>query len=540
MAIFKIENLNFTYSGAKSCVLRDIDLQIEEGGFYIICGKSGSGKSTLLKLLKKELSPKGNCLGNIYYNGINLMELDGKTSVAEIGFVGQDIESGVVCDKVWRELAFGLGNLGYDDEYIGARVAEVSEYFGLGKVYNSKTSELSGGSKQSLAVASAMSMYPKVLLLDEPTSMLDPIAKKSFVDFIARINKELGVTIIVVEHNMENLFDLASNIIVLDNGKVVACEKPNTLAQSIADKHFYKYIGLTEFAEIFAKLGGKGNMPCEIKDKRKWITDNFVVKDTALNLNEQTSKQNNVVLSASKLYFKYDKKGADIIKGGSINLMEREIVCLLGGNGGGKTTFANLLTGVYKPYSGKVKKDKDKKIAMLPQNAKSLFVEDTVQNEMYTTAKLLKQDKAFADSLVEKFELGNILNSHPYDISGGEVQRLALAKLFLTNPDIIILDEPTQGMDMQAKEYLKNFLEQHKKADGSVIIVTHDLRFAASVADRVGLFFDGKISGLREVEKFFDDNSLYTTECSILTKNIANGLYNIYRVVNGLERKPQA
>ena len=194
----------------------------------------------------------------------------------------------------------------------------------------------------------------------------------------------------------------------------------------------------------------------------------------------------------------------------------------------------------YKPYSGKVKKDKDKKIAMLPQNAKSLFVEDTVQNEMYTTAKLLKQDKAFADSLVEKFELGNILNSHPYDISGGEVQRLALAKLFLTNPDIIILDEPTQGMDMQAKEYLKNFLEQHKKADGSVIIVTHDLRFAASVADRVGLFFDGKISGLREVEKFFDDNSLYTTECSILTKNIANGLYNIYRVVNGLERKPQA
>ncbi|MDE6565972.1 MAG: ATP-binding cassette domain-containing protein, partial [Clostridia bacterium] len=537
MAIYKIENLNFTYSGGTTPVLNNISLQIEEGGFYIICGKSGSGKSTLLKLLKKELSPKGNCTGDIYYNNINLKELDNHTFVAEIGFVGQDVESNLVCDKVWKELAFGLGNLGYSDEFIGARVAEVSEYFGISKWYNRKISELSGGNKQILAVAAVMAMTPKVLLLDEPTSMLDPIAKKSFVDFIARINKELGVTIIVVEHNMENLFDIASNIIVLDNGRVVANERPSMLAENIADKEYAKFIGLTEFAEIFAKLGGKGKMPCEIKEKRTWLKDNFVVKNKYFDLNnDKTIDKKDIVLSAEKLYFRYEKKGNDIIKGASIDCKANEIICLLGGNGGGKTTFANLLTGVYKPYSGKVKLLKNKKIAMLPQNAKGLFVEESVQNEMYVTAKLLRQDKMFADNLIERFELKSISNSHPYDISGGEVQQLALAKLFLTKPDIIILDEPTQGMDMQAKEYLKEFLFEHKNSGGSVIVVTHDLRFAANIGDRIGLFFDGNITGLRRAEEFFENNSLYTTECSLLTKDFAKGLYNIKRVIESLEK----
>ena len=220
-------------------------------------------------------------------------------------------------------------------------------------------------------------------------------------------------------------------------------------------------------------------------------------------------------------------------------MQKGEVVCILGGNGGGKTTFVNLLAKILKPYSGHIKMDKSKKIGLLAQNAKGLFVEDSVQNEMYVTAKLLKKDKSLAEQLMRQFELLHIADSHPYDISGGEVQRLALAKLFLVSPDIIILDEPTQGMDMLNKEYLKNLIFEQKKLGKSIIVVTHDLRFAAEIGDRVGLFFDGKILSLRQAKDFFVDNSLYTTESSLLTRDFAKDLYTVQKVVDCINKNTQ-
>lgn len=534
MAIFEIKNLNFTYARAKCKAIDNLSLKIEVGSFCVICGKSGSGKSTLIRLLKNEVAPQGELSGEILYDNIPLKCISDRVSVTDIGFVHQDVDSGLVCDKVWKELAFGLGNLGYNDDYIGARIAEISEYFGISKWYNKKISELSGGSKQIVSLASVMTMNPKILLLDEPTSMLDPISKKNFINLLNRINKELGITIIMVEHNLESVFDIASNIIVLDSGKLIANCTPYCLPKSLVEYDCLKYIDLPEFAEVYTLFGNE-KMPNTIENKRAWLKS--VIGDSNQNLIEKVDNNfnNENVLTAENLYFRYDKKGEDIVKGASIKLNKGEIICLLGGNGGGKTTFINLLNGIFKAYSGKVKIDKNCKVATLPQNAKGLFVESSVENELSVFAKLLKIDKDKVQSLLEKFDLIGIREQHPYDISGGEVQRLALAKLFLVNPDILILDEPTQCMDMLSKEYLINLLLQSKIQGKSVIVVTHDLRFTSMIADKVGMFFDGKIVALDSASNFFESNNIYTTESSYLTRDFEKGLYSVEKIINRIK-----
>lgn len=534
MAIFEIKNLNFTYARAKCKAIDNLSLKIEAGSFCVICGKSGSGKSTLIRLLKNEVAPQGELSGEILYDNIPLKCISDRVSVTDIGFVHQDVDSGLVCDKVWKELAFGLGNLGYNDDYIGARIAEISEYFGISKWYNKKISELSGGSKQIVSLASVMTMNPKVLLLDEPTSMLDPISKKNFINLLNRINKELGITIIMVEHNLESVFDIASNIIVLDSGKLIANCTPYCLPKSLVEYDCLKYIGLPEFAEVYTLFGNE-KMPNTIENKRAWLKS--VIGDSNQNLIKKVDNNfnNENVLTAENLYFRYDKKGEDIVKGASIKLNKGEIICLLGGNGGGKSTFINLLNGIFKAYSGKVKIDKNCKVATLPQNAKGLFVESSVENELSVFAKLLKIDKDKVQSLLEKFDLIGIREQHPYDISGGEVQRLALAKLFLVNPDILILDEPTQCMDMLSKEYLINLLLQSKIQGKSVIVVTHDLRFTSMIADKVGMFFDGKIVALDSASNFFESNNIYTTESSYLTRDFEKGLYSVEKIINRIK-----
>lgn len=534
MALFEIKNLTFTYAGSRFPALKDVSLTLEEGGFYVICGRSGSGKSTLLSLMKRE--PSGNLSGSILYDGTELHKLDERRRVAELGFVHQDVDAGLVCDKVWKELSFGLGNLGYSDEFIGCRVAEVSEYFGISDLYTQKISELSGGCRQIVALAAVMTLNPKVLLLDEPMSMLDPVAKRNFANLLCRINQELGVTIVVVEHNLDCLFDAAQHFIVMDGGSVAVTGDRKDICAEISGKSCAQYVGLPEFAEVFTRLGGRGDLPDTFGDKRDWLCTVLPKGIARQNLTQNgeppKSKTHNVVLSADKLYFRYDKHGRDIIKGASLQLLKGETLCLLGGNGGGKTTFAGLLTGAKKAYSGKVKRDKSLRIAMLCQRAKDLFAESSVRDELLVTAKLLGIGEGKAKQLMTDFELDGIADRHVYDISGGEVQRLALAKLFLLSPDIIILDEPTQGMDIAAKRYLIDLIAEQKGKGKSFLCITHDMQFAAAIADRVGMFFDGKVLALDAADKFFANNSVYTSESSLLTRGTQSGLYTPQKIVD--------
>lgn len=564
MAIISCKNLTFTYSTSQKPVLRNVNLDLEQGKFYLICGKSGSGKSTLLRHMKKQLVPKGEILGEVLYNGTNVKELEEKISASEVGFVMQDIDGQIVTDKVWSELAFGLGNLGYDDKYIANRLAEVSEYFGISKWFNKRTAELSGGGKQIVSLASIIATNPKLLLLDEPTSMLDPIARKNFANLLARINKELGITIVAVEHNMQEMFDLADEIIVLDEGEIKTKKPPYELPAVLSNAEYAKYVGLPEQAEIFVSLCGTGNFPKNVFEGARWLKENFAntINDAEqLNKIQQSDneKQNECaqkqdgkeginankaskidtkqsVLSVKGGYFRYDKKGEDILKGVDFSLFKGEVVCIVGGNGSGKSTFISALVGANKLYSGKVivkEKEKGKKfkVSAIFQNPKSLFVEQSVREELLTMAKFLGVEKQKVEQLICDFELGGILDNHPYDISGGEVQKLAIAKALLVEPDIIVLDEPTQGVDKSVKEYLKTQLAKFKAEGKSVIIVTHDLTFASEIADRVGMFFDGKIFSLSNANDFFACNNFYTTTSALLTRGYYKNAYTAQRVI---------
>lgn len=333
---------------------------------------------------------------------------------------------------------------------------------------------------------------------------------------------------------MESVFDIADKIVVLDSGSVVCIEEPNMISSKLKNTDYIKYLGLTEFAEIFASVCDKENMPFEVAEKKEWLKQKLATfKDSDVSTAENDDK-NDIVLTAHNLCFRYDKKSEDVVKSANLQLKKSEVLCLLGGNGGGKTTFINLLSGTLKAYSGKIKVCKDCRLAVLPQYAKGLFTESSVYDELMFFAKLLKVDKKILFELIEKFDLQSIKDNHPYDISGGEVQRLALAKVFMTNPNILILDEPTQGMDMHSKEYLKDLLLQSKKDGKSIILVTHDLRFASEVSDRMGIFFDGKILSLSKTEDFFASNNLYTTESSFLTRDISKSLYSVDRVVQAI------
>lgn len=535
MAVIEIKNLSFKYKNASDFALKNINLKIEEGGFYIICGKSGSGKSTLLRLLKKQIAPNGDMQGEILYRGKNINAFEEKTLVEQIGFLFQDIENQVVCDSVWQELAFGLGNLGYSNEYIQNRVAEVAEYFGISKWYNKNICELSGGAKQLVSIASIVAMNAKVLLLDEPTSMLDPIARKNLFALLCDLNKTFGVTIIMVEHNMQEVFDYATQIVILDNGEIVLQEKQENFASAIKNLSYAKYIGLPEFVEIFSNFCNNEKMPSTFLQQKSWLKSKI---ENNLNQNCQVEQDNiscdEVLLTAKNLYFRYDKKQNDVVKDASVCIKKGEILSIVGGNGAGKTTFINLLTGVLKPYSGKVIKNESKEqkitVACLPQNPKSLFVEQSVKEELEVMAKMLgKSDKV--QMVVKEFELEDILQNHPYDLSGGETQKVAFAKVALSEPNIIILDEPTQGVDKSVKEQIKKYLQLAQKKGVAIVIVTHDLIFASEISQKIAMFFDGKIVSLASSEDFFARNSYYTTVSSLLTREYCKKTYNVKRIL---------
>ena len=231
MAQITIENLSFRYSLGNKNSLEKINLRINEGEFIILCGKSGCGKTTLLRQLKPAIAPKGERDGEIYFNGTKLDETDLRTQSEKIGFVMQNPESQIVTDKVWHELAFALENLGMETAEIRLRVAEMASYFGIDDWFDKKTAELSGGQKQILNLAAVMAMHPDILILDEPTSRLDPIAGERFLETVNKINKDLGVTVILTEHRLENIFSFADRIVVMDNGKIIADGEPKKIGE---------------------------------------------------------------------------------------------------------------------------------------------------------------------------------------------------------------------------------------------------------------------------------------------------------------------
>ena len=583
MALFKIEEFSFKYSDQTRDVLKQIDLEIEEGSFVTICGKSGCGKTTLLRQLKPILSPYGHSEGRILFKGEPINQLDQRTQVMKLGYVLQNPEQQIVTDKVWHELAFGLESLGYDTQTIRLRVAEMASFFGITHWFYRSVHELSGGQKQLLNLAAVMAMQPEVILLDEPTAQLDPIAAKNFIEMLRRIHTELGITIILSEHRLEDVLPLTDKLVVMEQGKILASGSVEKVGTGLAQSAHELFRAMpTAFKVAWEVEHGKQNHVITVGEGRHWLREwkirNQAMPHEAVNVKANLSempetrgegsrknefKENKIkeneainLLQLKEVYFRYEKNFEDTLKAVSYTFHKGRIHAIVGGNGTGKTTTLTVIAGLNKPYRGKVLwKEKVSRVMMLPQNPTDLFELPTVREELTemlfdTRSKrkepskskglarvneikesLLeshnkernKSDETLLKKLISELELEALLDMHPYDLSGGQMQSVALAKILLLRPEVLLLDEPTKGLDEPFKMKLGKLFRKLASDGITIIMVSHDLDFCAEYSDECALFFDGSVISSGETKHFFLGNSFYTTAANRMSTGIIEG-----------------
>lgn len=564
MALIEIENLNFTYPKQTKKALDQIDLRVEEGEFLLLCGASGSGKSTLLRQIKREITPFGKKSGRILYDGNPLEALGERVSAGEIGFVMQNPENQVVTDQVWHELAFGLESLGLATPVIRRRVAEMASFFGIQDWFEKRVTELSGGQMQMLNLASVMAMQPRVLILDEPTSQLDPIAAADFLETVGKINRELSVTVLLSEHRLEEVFPIADRVAVMEDGGILCCDTPAKVARTLsADGQAHPMsAGLPAAARIFAGAGGSGVCPLTVREGRRWLREHFQPDGGAANRAPDgaavpakpagsakpamparpVKPQGEPAAELRDVWFRYGKALPDVLKGVSLRLYAGQTACLLGGNGTGKTTALGVLAGVNRAYRGSVrllgKKLADGKpgglyrggVGLLPQNPRLLFVRDTVREDLEELAGESGGEERLGQ-ITREMELEELLDRHPYDLSGGEQQKAAFAKLLLRDPKVILLDEPTKGLDAPFKIAFAGILKRLAQRGAAILMATHDVEFAAAYADDCLLFFNGAVVSQDAPGPFFSGNSFYTTAADRIARRTFPGAITCGEVI---------
>lgn len=524
MELFRIEHLDFTYPGEEKKALEDISFSVKAGEIITLCGVSGCGKSTLLRHLKSVLSPYGERKGAVYFKGRRLGELGVREETEKIGFVSQSAENQIVTDKVYHELAFGLESLAYDNEKIRQRVAEMASFFGIQNWFYKNVNELSGGQKQILCLASIMTMLPEVIILDEPTSQLDPIAASEFVNMLVKINRELGVTILITEHRLDEIIPHSNRVIVMEEGNIIADDTPVKVCLKLRDMGHGMLLSMPVSMRIWngVKEGGT-KCPLTVNEGRMWLED-YVADHRILRREELQKKQyegrhghyDDNIIELREIWFKYKKNERDILKGINLAVKKGEILGILGGNGTGKSTLLSVMSGIRKPYRGTV--IANEKTGMLTQNPKNLFVKKTVLADLQEVC--LSENSARLEEIIELCHLEKLLWRNPYDLSGGEQQRAAIAKVLLTGPDILLLDEPTKGMDNEYKQELGQLLVRMAEGKTTIIMVSHDIEFCAEWTDRCALFFDGDIISQKNTREFFTNNSFYTTTANRMARNV--------------------
>ena len=521
MAYLAVSDLTFTYHGAAAPALAGCSFSVGEGEFLLVVGRSGCGKTTLLRTLKPALAPYGERTGTVALDSVLLDELSPCDAATLIGFVRQDPERQTVCDTVFAEIAFGLESTGVDGALIPGRVAEAASFLGIAHLASRKISELSGGEKQLVNLAAALALRPRLLLLDEPVARLDPPAKLRFLSAVRRINGEAGVTVILAGHDTGELFPMVDRVAMMENGSIVSILPPREFVRQAED-------GRVPFVPTVPRIwrlsGGADEPPLSVREGRAWIGDTLgtaalaPAKKTAAPAGEE-------LLSARDLWFRYGRNDPDVVFNVSCTLSAGEILSVAGPNGAGKTTLLKLLAGILRPVAGTLRYEGKKglpkpgrnAIAYLPQDPALLFAFDTVREELDETARANPDGAAETERLVQRLSLGGLLDSHPYDLSGGEQTRLAIAKLLLLSPRVLLLDEPTAGLDPVAKKELAALLRELAAAGCGMIVATHDLDFAAEVSDRAAAFFNASLTPPADVYAFFSGNRFYTTETVRLT-----------------------
>ena len=529
MAVLTLEDLSFTYPGGAAPTLNHVNLTVAQGEYILLCGKSGSGKTTLLRHLKTVLSPHGSRTGAVRLDGIPLEEIGLRQQAEKIGFVMQNPDDQIVTDKVWHELAFGLENLGMEQSLMRLRVAEMASFFGIQDWFHREISQLSGGQKQLVNLAAIMAMQPEILILDEPTSQLDPIAAADFLNTLKKINRELGTTILITEHRTEDIFPVADRVIVMEQGRITADGDPRTVARQLYESGSQMFPALPAPVRIFYGADAQGTCPLTVREGRSWLTHQFPTPPRISAPEAETPFPAGKIpaLEIREGWFRYERTGPDVLKGLCFSVPQGALYAIVGGNGSGKSTTLKTACGICKLYRGSVRvfgkplqayKGRlfDGCLSMLPQDPKCIFVKQTVLDDL----KEMSSDMEKIRETARLCQIDHLLHAHPADLSGGEMQRAALAKVLLTGPEILLLDEPTKGMDSFFKIKFAEILADLKKRGVTTVMVSHDVEFCARYADTVSMMFDGSIITTNTPDRFFSQNSFYTTAANRMSRHI--------------------
>ncbi|WP_281518216.1 ABC transporter ATP-binding protein [Thomasclavelia cocleata] len=485
--MYKIENFSFTYP-EEGRVIKNISFGVNEGDFLVISGKSGCGKTTLLKHLKPSLKPKGEV------DGLIILDEEIEKDDTKIGFVFQNPNDQIVMDKVWHEIAFGLENTTTPLKQMKRRVGEIVNYFNLQNIINKDTQSLSGGEKQLVNLASVMVMNPKVILLDEATAQLDPVNREEFIKILKQINDDFNVTIIFVEHQLEGLLNVANRLIVMDEGKIVIDDDIKNAVNEMLVKEIF-----VELLPDYVRVSSLTDELClSVKDARNALSDfdDFDIKDTE-------DVDTGILMEIRDLNFGHDDI---VLKDLDLDIKQNEIFSIVGANGSGKSSFIRCLAGLVK-FQGKITKiGYVDKIGYLPQDPTTLFLSDKVIDDLLAVDESMKS----IELQLENLGISDLKEKHPFDLSGGQRQLVALAKVLLTKPQLLLLDEPTKGIDAFSKEHLAALIRGLSK-HMTIVVASHDLEFVAKISDRVAMIFNGKMESADTMRQFFSNNIFYTT-----------------------------
>ncbi|XQY91372.1 ABC transporter ATP-binding protein [Metabacillus sp. HB246100] len=530
MAFLDAENVSFAYPDETEKVLHNLSFTVERGEFIVLCGPSGSGKSTLLRLLKREIAPHGVKEGEIRLdNHLISHSHSSEQLIRDIGMVFQDPENQIVMEHVLDELVFGLENMGATTEEMRKKVAEIVHFFGIESLLHRKTHELSGGQKQLVNLASVLLLEPKLLLLDEPTAQLDPIAAREFIAMLQTMNEEFGMTIIIAEHRLEELFGLADKALFLEKGELVIYDTPRNVIGHIGGKEETEMVHyLPSSARLFLEQDRRKRneqIPLSVKEGKQWLNGLEIAEKQQEN-EQQASTYSKPFMSLTSVDFQYSKSTPKILQDLSLSIFEGEWLSIVGANGTGKSTLLKVMAGLLKPQRGsilfdgkKLKKQQPKQIGYLPQNPKLFFVHETIEEELKSSLANhnIVDPKKWLE-LMEIFQLEQLLNRHPYDVSGGEIQKAALAGVMLANPKLLLIDEPTKGLDPAMKRQFGQLLKHLQHQGVTIVMVTHDIEFAALFSTRCAMMFQGEITMEAPSKTFFSGNAFYTTVCNRITR----------------------
>ncbi len=462
----EIRDVSFSYAGSSDRVLDGVTLSLEEGAFCLLVGDTGSGKSTLLSLVKPQIAPAGSRGGSIRVMGRAVEELDDAASARTVGYVFQNPDNQIVCESVWHEMAFGLENLGAPQGEMRRLIAETSYFFGIDDWFRRQTDELSGGRKQLLALASTLVMQPRLLLLDEPTAQLDPIAEKNFLHALFRVNRELGCTVVVATHRPRAMVDYATCALRLEGGRVRAVDDLEALRE------------------------------------RPALFDDAPARPTA------PARSGADAVAVERAWFRYGADSDWVLRGLDIAAAPGRIHALVGGNGCGKSTLLGVMAGMHRLRRGSVRTSGGARV-LLPQDPRALFSQEEVLAELMEWSGRAGYGRADAERMLGRLGLEACAGRHPYDLSGGQQQLLALGKLLLLRPATALLDEPTKGLDAASRRRVACLLAELAGEGAAVVAATHDLDFVEQAADDVSMLFDGEIACTEASGEFFRGNVYY-------------------------------